>query len=171
VRAQDLIDALARVTADQDQAVAQPCGGEPNRTPAALDGAGAFSARVLLVEDNIVNQRVARRFLERLGCEVEVVDDGAQAVAACARRAYSLVLMDMQMPVMDGLEATRRIRASEAAGARTPIVALTADAMAGTLERCLAAGMDEYLTKPLDAARLQKVVERFARVEPERIAS
>jgi CheY-like chemotaxis protein len=126
---------------------------------------------VLLVEDNIVNQRVARRFLERLDCEVEVVDDGAQAVAVCGRRRYGLILMDMQMPVMDGLEATRRIRASEAGGARTPIVALTADAMSGTLERCLAAGMDDYLTKPLDAARLSAVIKRFTSPEPDRMAS
>jgi two-component system, sensor histidine kinase and response regulator len=77
----------------------------------------------------------------------------------------------MQMPVMDGLEATRRIRASESGRARTPIVALTADAMAGTLERCLAAGMDDYLTKPLDAARLETVIERFLVTEQARLAS
>ena len=120
---------------------------------------------MLLVEDNAVNQRVARRFLERLGCEVEVVGDGAQAVAACASKTYSFILMDMQMPVMDGLEATRRIRASETDGKRTPIVALTADAMTGTLERCLTAGMDDYLTKPLDISRLQDALDRLHGVD------
>ena len=120
-----------------------------------------YSGRVLLVEDNAINQRVARRFLERLGCEVEVVGDGAQAVAAFQQQTFGFVLMDMQMPVMDGIEATRRIREYEGGRKRTPIVALTANAMMGTLERCLEAGMDDYLTKPLDIARLQDVLDRF----------
>src|SRR6185436_18349949 len=121
-----------------------------------------YSGQVLLVEDNAINQRVARRFLERLGCEVQVVGDGRQAVEAYERGSYTFILMDMQMPVMDGLEATRRIRELESGGAkRTPIVALTANAMMGTLERCLEAGMDDYLTKPLDISRLQDVLDRF----------
>jgi len=120
-----------------------------------------YSGRVLLVEDNEINQRVAQRFLERLGCDVDVVGDGARAVEAYEPGRYALVLMDMQMPVMDGIEATRRIRALEGDGPRTPIVALTANAMMGTLERCLDAGMDDYLTKPLDISRLQNVLDRF----------
>ena len=116
---------------------------------------------MLVAEDNAVNQRVARRFLERLGCTVDVVDDGAQAVEVLARSSYDFVLMDMQMPIMDGLEASQRIRAQERPGQRVPIVALTADAMVGTFERCLAAGMDDYLTKPIDAKRLEDVLERF----------
>jgi CheY-like chemotaxis protein/HPt (histidine-containing phosphotransfer) domain-containing protein len=121
-----------------------------------------YSGQVLLVEDNAINQRVARRFLERLGCEVQVVDDGRQAVEAYGLNSYRFILMDMQMPVMDGLEATRRIRELEEGGPkRTPIVALTANAMMGTLERCLEAGMDDYLTKPLDISRLQDVLDRF----------
>ena len=118
---------------------------------------------MLLVEDNAINQRVARRFLERLGCEVQVVSDGQQAVDAYQRTDYSFILMDMQMPVMDGLEATQRIRELEATSghARTPIVALTANAMMGTLERCLEAGMDDFLTKPLDISRLQDALDRF----------
>ena len=121
-----------------------------------------YSGQVLLVEDNAINQRVARRFLERLGCEVQVVGDGREAVEAYERNRYTFILMDMQMPVMDGLEATRRIRELESGGARrTPIVALTANAMMGTLERCLEAGMDDYLTKPLDISRLQDVLDRF----------
>lgn len=120
-----------------------------------------FGGRVLLVEDNAINQRVAQRFLERLGCEVHVVDDGARACAAHAAGTYDLILMDMQMPVMDGIEATQRIREREARGARTPIVALTADAMTGTLDKCLQAGMDDYLSKPLDAERLAEILQRF----------
>jgi CheY-like chemotaxis protein len=130
-------------------------------TLVAQEGKRGYSGRVLVVDDNVVNQRVARRFLERLGCRVEVAEDGAQAVAAHASKTYNLILMDMQMPVMDGLEATRRIRASEAGETRTPIVALTADAMTGTLDRCLSAGMDDYLTKPLDVARLQGMLDVF----------
>jgi len=124
----------------------------------------SYCGRVLLVEDNAINQRVARKFLERLGCEVRVVDDGAQAVAVYQHMSFDFILMDMQMPVMDGLEATRRIREIESGsvdGRRTPIVALTADAMMGTLERCLESGMDDYLTKPLDISRLQAALDRF----------
>jgi signal transduction histidine kinase/ligand-binding sensor domain-containing protein/DNA-binding response OmpR family regulator len=128
---------------------------------AAVEEHRTFAARVLLVEDNVINQRVAQRFLERLGCEVQIVGDGAQAVRAYSPATYSLILMDMQMPVMDGIEATQRIRDLEGMGPRTPIVALTANAMMGTLERCLEGGMDDYLTKPIDLARLQAVLERF----------
>lgn len=123
-----------------------------------------YQGHVLLVEDNVVNQRVASKYLERLGCDVRVVSDGKQALQAFSHAAFDFILMDMQMPVMDGLEATRQIRALESRNARfgrTPIVALTADAMMGTLERCLAAGMDDYLTKPLDIARLQAVLGQF----------
>lgn len=133
----------------------------PAQSPAPVAQARRqFAARVLVAEDNAVNQRVARRFLERLGCQVDVVDDGAQAVEAVERRDYDLVLMDMQMPNVDGLEATQRIRARYQPR-RVPIVALTADAMVGTLERCLTAGMDDYLSKPLDAKRLEEVLDRF----------
>lgn len=121
-----------------------------------------YTVRILLVEDNLINQRVAQRVLERLGCVVQVAGDGAQAVAAYTQATYELILMDMQMPIMDGLEATRRIRALEPANQHIPIVALTADAMTGTQERCLDAGMDDYLTKPLEVSRLQEVLERFA---------
>jgi CheY-like chemotaxis protein/HPt (histidine-containing phosphotransfer) domain-containing protein len=120
-----------------------------------------YSGKILLVEDNAINQRVARRFLERLGCEVHVVSDGQQAVDAYRQEAWAFILMDMQMPVMDGLEATRLIRQIEGTRAATPIVALTANVMMGQLERCLEAGMNDYLTKPLDIARLQDVLDRF----------
>jgi CheY-like chemotaxis protein/HPt (histidine-containing phosphotransfer) domain-containing protein len=127
----------------------------------ANDNKRQYAGKVLLVEDNAINQRVARRFLERLGCEVRVVGDGQQAVDAYQEEPFDFVLMDMQMPVMDGLEATQRIRELEGTQRRTPIVALTANAMMGTLERCLEAGMDDYLTKPLDISRLQDVLDRF----------
>jgi len=101
--------------------------------------------------------------LTRLGCIVEVVPDGEAACEAAARRRYDLILMDCHMPVMDGFEATRRIRDDEFERERghTPIVALTADALAGDRERCLESGMDDYMTKPVSSAMLAAAVERW----------
>jgi len=133
--------------------------------PAARPGAAAGAAlAVLLVEDNDLNQEVARAMLEAAGHRVELAANGAQAVAICAQRRFDCVLMDCQMPVMDGLEATRRIRAHEAEtnAARAPIVALTANAMKGERERCLEAGMDDFLAKPFDATALLAAVARNA---------
>ncbi len=162
VRTRELIDCLQRALSHDAQdwhMHSQPI--ITRGTLVATEAKRKYSGHVLLVEDNAINQRVARRFLERLGCEVQVVGDGAQAVEAFQRGTYGFILMDMQMPVMDGIEATRRIRELEAGRSRTPIVALTANAMMGTLERCLEAGMDDYLTKPLDISRLEDVLDRF----------
>jgi two-component system sensor histidine kinase/response regulator len=117
--------------------------------------------RILLVEDNVVNQKVAVRLLERQGHRVDIALDGHQAVEAWAAHAYDLVLMDCQMPGMDGYEATREIRRREAGRRRTPIVALTAHAMKGADRECFDAGMDDYLTKPIDPARLRALIERM----------
>jgi len=124
-----------------------------------------LSARVLLAEDDAINQMVVEAMLTRLGCEVEVAPDGAAACDAAAHGRYDMILMDCHMPVMDGFEATRRIREHEAQqrAARTPIVALTADALAGDRERCLQAGMDDYMTKPVSTATLAGAVERWTR--------
>ena len=119
-----------------------------------------FMGRVLIVEDNVVNQQVTRRFLERLGCEVEVAENGQRAVEFCAKSEYDMILMDVQMPVMDGLEATREIRRHEAGRRRAPIIALTASAMTDELERCINAGMDGLLTKPLEPVRLSEALAR-----------
>jgi two-component system sensor histidine kinase/response regulator len=122
----------------------------------------SFRGRVLLVEDNLVNQKVAQKFVERLGCSVYIAQHGAEAVAVCERERFDLILMDMEMPVMDGTTATLRIRALEAAlGRRTPIVALTANALSEQVERCLSAGMDDFLSKPIEAARLREVFAKF----------
>ncbi len=118
--------------------------------------------RVLLVEDNPVNRRVAARLLELLGVRADLAEDGAEAIAACARTAYDVVLMDWCMPGVDGVEATRAIRAAETPTHRATIVALTANAIAGDRERCLAAGMDDYLTKPVRLADLRGVLSRLA---------
>jgi signal transduction histidine kinase/CheY-like chemotaxis protein len=118
--------------------------------------AGALSGRVLLVEDNQFNAELAAKLLVALGVSVDVATDGADAVRAAAGGRFDVILMDCQMPVMDGYEATRRIRDNErASNARpTPIVAVTANALAGDRERCLAAGMDDYLAKPYSVEQL-----------------
>jgi two-component system sensor histidine kinase/response regulator len=119
--------------------------------------------RILLAEDNVVNQRVAMRLLERRGHHVLVVANGKEALQALEREFFDLVLMDVQMPQMDGLEATAAIRAKErTSGGHIPIVAMTAHAMKGDAERCYAAGMDAYLSKPIIGADLFKVVEQSA---------
>jgi PAS domain S-box-containing protein len=121
------------------------------------------AARVLVAEDNAVNRRVVASMLEGLGHHVEVAANGAEAVEACRRSAYDLVLMDRQMPEMDGLRATVLIREQEGPTRRTPIVALTASALAGERERCLAAGMDDYLTKPVRLQVLDATIRKWAR--------
>jgi CheY-like chemotaxis protein len=116
-----------------------------------------------VVEDNAINQRVALHALQKLGIAAEAVADGEQALAALAGRDYRLVLMDCQMPVLDGYAATRRLRADGQA-ARDPrvlVIAMTANAMQGDREACLAAGMDDYLTKPLTVAQLREVLGRW----------
>jgi CheY-like chemotaxis protein/HPt (histidine-containing phosphotransfer) domain-containing protein len=117
---------------------------------------------VLLVEDHVVNQKLAIALLERWGHKVAVAGDGAQALKMLARHRFDVVLMDMLMPVMDGLETTRRIRASEAAGQHLPIIAMTASAMESDRDMCLAAGMDDYLSKPIRAPELQALLQRVA---------
>jgi CheY-like chemotaxis protein len=132
--------------------------GEPAPAQHASDATSEpqRTAHILLAEDNPVNRLVAIRLLEKQGFTVTAVEDGAAAVDAVAAGAFDLVLMDMQMPRMDGLEATERIRARERAERlrRIPIVALTANAMKGDRELCIAAGMDDYLSKPLRSDQL-----------------
>ncbi|MFC5178156.1 response regulator [Nocardioides taihuensis] len=139
----------------------------PAPTPAVApdeEGASIAGLRVLVVEDNDVNQLVAIGLLENLGCEVDVVIDGVEAVAALTGdHGYAAVLMDCRMPRLDGYDATRRVRAAEPEGVRVPIIAMTASATEGERERCLAAGMDDFLTKPVEADRVRAVVSRWLR--------
>ena len=123
--------------------------------------------RVLLAEDDAVNAKLARRLLEKLGAEVTWVEDGRHAIEACRSGAFDLVLMDVQMPMLDGFQATAAIRELEAREGRprVPIIALTAHAMDGYREKCLTAGMDDYLTKPLKAADLAATVNRWQPVD------
>jgi CheY-like chemotaxis protein len=113
--------------------------------PFALDG-----KKVLLAEDNSINRQIVVSMLTKLGLAVDIARNDAEAVAAVQRSDYDLVLMDVQMPVLDGLEATRRIRELPGAGPEIPIIAMTAHAMNGDREKCLAAGMNDYVAKPID---------------------
>jgi PAS domain S-box-containing protein len=132
---------------------------------ADADLARVQGARVLLVEDNELNQEVAAELLRGAGLVVDIADDGEVALARVKSAPYDLVLMDMQMPVLDGLEATRAIRAMD--GYQTlPIVAMTANAMAGDRERCLAAGMNDHVAKPIDPDQLSRALVRWIRPRP-----
>jgi CheY-like chemotaxis protein len=133
----------------------------PSELPAALSP--VFSvARILVAEDNIVNQKVALLHLQRLGYKADVVADGRAAIAAVRQQPYDLVFMDCQMPEIDGYEATRQIRARESNGGtpRLPIVAMTAGALAGDREACLSAGMDDYIAKPVRQDELRQILQR-----------
>ena len=119
--------------------------------------------RILLAEDNAVNQKVALRLLERMGYRADVAGNGLEAIEALERQPYDVVLMDVQMPEMDGLEASRRIKGNWPPGARPRIIAMTANAMQGDREKCLAAGMDDYLTKPI---RTEALVAALSQTQP-----
>ena len=142
-------------------ATARPGATAEPRPIETATGQRTRGCRVLVAEDNIVNQRVAAGLLTRRGHQVTVVNNGREAVAAVQRDAFDLVLMDVQMPEMDGIEATAAIRAWERQrGTRIRIVAMTAHAMVGDRDRCLAAGMDGYLSKPIDQRSLFETVEQ-----------
>ena len=123
--------------------------------------------RVLVVEDNVVNQLVATGLLTSLGYRVEIAQNGAEALEVLARETFDAVLMDVQMPVLDGYGATRTLREREAAGTHLPVIAMTAAAIEGERERCLAAGMDEFLTKPVDRSALAAALHRWIATEEE----
>lgn len=136
----------------------------PKRSHAEEQGNPSNSAiwKVLLAEDNSVNQKVARRMLEKLGCAVDLAANGREAVALAQRVRYDVILMDCQMPEMDGFEATKELLHSGGASTGRPIIAMTANAMAGDREACLAAGMSDYLAKPVTTEALRAKLEEWA---------
>jgi CheY-like chemotaxis protein len=145
VKPSALHDTLATVLAGQASSVPVRAAG----TGIDRDLGVRHPLRILLVEDNPVNQKLAIRLLERMGYRADVAGDGLEAIAAIEGSVYDLVLMDVQMPELDGLEATRRIRRRWPGTAGPRIVAMTANAMEGDREMCLAAGMDDYISKPI----------------------
>lgn len=172
IRPKLLADALSQGLGEIDATATPDPANEALAPHSKADDApeSSFSGqrRVLLVEDQAINQRLATRLLERLGCRVDLAANGLEAVELAGRLPYDLILMDCQMPEMDGFDATLRIREGEKAQAmnhdsipRVPIVALTAGAMKGDREECLAVGMDDYLTKPIRADDLARTVERW----------
>jgi two-component system, sensor histidine kinase and response regulator len=168
VYADDLLAAITRVVGPKTSAAAPIIG--PSTAGALAKGEDVRSARILLVEDNVVNQRVARGLLVRRGHQVTIAQDGREAMAQLEHEAYDLVLMDLQMPVMGGIEATIAIREREqVTGEHIRIVAMTAHAMNSDRQRCLAVGMDGYLSKPIDPRTLFAVVEHD--VEAGRVAA
>lgn len=163
IRQAQLLDCLSLVLkADGPHADALPDQSPAIITRHSLAEARAdIQGRVLVADDNPVNQKVAVKMLEKLGCRVDVAANGREAVEAVARLPYAVVFMDCQMPEMDGFEATRAIRLQERPGSHLPIVAMTANAMTGDRERCLAAGMDDYISKPVQSQELAAVLRRW----------
>jgi CheY-like chemotaxis protein len=163
VRQRQLFATVARAVGRARVAEPRRLGGQA-ASVVATSASGA-PPRILVAEDNPVNQEVARRLLARLGCAAEVVGTGSAAVAATVRTEYAAILMDCQMPELDGYEATAAIREREAAARDAvrplPIIALTASAMPGDRERCLEAGMNDYLAKPMTLDRLAEVLNRW----------
>jgi CheY-like chemotaxis protein len=126
-------------------------------------GRDGNNSRILLAEDNIVNQKVASRMLEKLGCKIDIAANGDEAIRMWEKFPYDLILMDCHMPITDGYQATRVIRQREAEGTHIPIVALTANAMKGEREVCLQSGMDDFVSKPVKIDDLEQVLVRFGR--------
>jgi two-component system sensor histidine kinase/response regulator len=153
VTATMLLDCLRQLRA-RDAAVEGSSGPGALITVHSISERKPAPLRVLLADDNPVNCRIAVLMLEKAGHQIDVVNDGAEAIEAVRGKAYDLILMDVQMPGVDGLEATRRIRALATDQAAVPVIAITANAMQGDDRRCFDAGMDDYITKPIDRARL-----------------
>jgi polar amino acid transport system substrate-binding protein len=165
LRQSDLFTCIATVMANV-QSQAKPLAEDKLSHPTQLITKNMLKERVvtkpiLVVEDNQVNQKVIKLQLERMGFAVDAAYNGKEALTALAQNAYSLVLMDCQMPEMDGYEATGAIRHLEKGLHRTPVIAVTANAMQGEREKCLAAGMDDYLSKPIKKEALMEILERW----------
>jgi two-component system, sensor histidine kinase and response regulator len=160
VRQSQLYDCIARVIGTSAPSTPRA----PGTAQGLTESQPFLQAHVLIAEDNAVNQKVAARMLEKLGCRVDVAVNGREAVDALSRHAYDCIFMDCQMPEMDGYEATAAIRQRQADGdARAPIIAMTAHAMQGDRERCLVAGMHDYLSKPVNSDALLAMLQKWVR--------
>jgi CheY-like chemotaxis protein len=157
VRASQLFDVLhtklAERSARAERTLAEDERGEPDPS--------RRQARVLVVEDNAANLKLTVRLVERLGYRADIASNGAEAISMIEQFEYDAVLMDCQMPEMDGYEATKEIRKTETSRRHLPIVAMTADALSGDRERCLAAGMDDYISKPVKLHVVAAVLGRW----------
>jgi CheY-like chemotaxis protein len=125
---------------------------------------GTTSPKILIAEDSFVNQKILLRILKQIGCTADVVSNGLQAIEAVSTKNYDIVFMDMYMPGMDGLEATRKIVNSRVASNRPRIIALTADSMSGDKDKCFEAGMDDYITKSVRIEEILSMLNRWAPV-------
>ena len=162
VRRSELLEVISRIFVRGGQTAALPLITWHSIANAASN---AVSLRILVAEDNAVNQMLVTRLLEKRGHSVNVVTNGREALYALEQRAYDLVLMDMQMPEIDGFEATAELRKrEEQTGLHTPVIALTAHAMKGDRERCIQAGMDGYLSKPIHSQELYELLEKYIAV-------
>jgi two-component system, sensor histidine kinase and response regulator len=163
VRQSLLLDAISDVIAKE--AEIEPLSVQASRPLDEYHSALKDNRLVLLAEDNPTNQKVAQLVLRKLGYACHIVDNGQAALDALGTLPYAMILMDCQMPIMDGFEATRKLRQLERENqlARVPVIALTANAMQGDREKCLAAGMDDYVSKPVSSERLREVLERWSR--------
>ncbi|HZN40141.1 MAG TPA: response regulator [Planctomycetota bacterium] len=162
VRETHLLAAIGRVVGRASGVDQRPRAGAALAPQAPVP---SLQRKILLVEDNPINQLVARRMLEKIGCEVLVADNGKEAVTAAATQQFDLILMDVQMPIMDGYQATAEIRRQEGrSGLRTPIVALTANAMERDAKLCIEAGMDDHVPKPIRVHDLAAIAQKWAAV-------
>ncbi|MBI5722086.1 MAG: response regulator [Burkholderiales bacterium] len=162
LRQSSLFDTLTSLLAQDARSAVAKAPAAPARPRLDAGMAQRHPLRILLAEDNVVNQKLALRLLGQMGYRADVAGNGIEAIESIERQAYDVVLMDVQMPEMDGLEATRRIAARHGPGQRPRIVAMTANAMQGDREQCMAAGMDDYVTKPI---RVDALVEALMNVE------
>lgn len=161
IREEKLLRTLHTILSPQ---VVESVGPETSKFEDANDLASKYPFRILLAEDNLVNQKVARRMLQKLGYEIDVVNNGREAISALEKQSYNLVLMDIQMPEMDGIKATQYIRKQFLPHNQPIIIALTANAITGDREKYLAEGMDDYVSKPIRQKELKAVLERVGEV-------
>jgi CheY-like chemotaxis protein len=165
LRQSQLFDTLVSLLAHEAAPPPRPAPADLSARHSPIDPAMATNhpLRILLAEDNVVNQKLAMRLLQQMGYRADLASNGLEAVQAVQRQAYDVVLMDVQMPELDGLDATRQICRLQGAAQRPRIVAMTANAMQGDREMCMAAGMDDYLTKPI---RVDRLVEALYNTPP-----